>query len=120
MAVMKSQTYGLSHPRRQLMLGILYSLFLTWPTVANGSTIHVLPGTTTIQDAVAQAAAGDSIVLLPGTYALVDGIVMKGGITVTSQAGPGLTILDMAGSSDVGVFFFFNVAIPSTIEGLTI
>ena len=54
-----------------------------------------------------------------GRYVITLG-VMKGGITVTSMAGPITTVLVMNRTSDIGVFFFLNVPLPSTIEGLTI
>ena len=95
-------------------------LFIICESEAIARTWVVSPGETTIQDAIHEAVAGDSLVLLPGTYPLQGGIVMKGGITVTSLDGPLTTILKMNRTSDIGVFFFLNVPVPSTVEGVTV
>jgi hypothetical protein len=103
---------------RAALLALAFSVLNIGEPAAK--TFVVVPGTSTIHDAIAQAVSGDSLLLLPGIYPLDRGIVMKGGITLHSQDGPVTTVLSMDSSNDVGVFFFFNVLGVSTIEGVTI
>jgi len=67
------------------------------------------------------ASSGDTLLLLPGTYLVTRAIVVKGGVVITSQAGPATTIVERADrASSQGVFFFLDASPPPTLEGLTI
>ena len=43
---------------------------------------------------MAQATSGDSLVLLPGHFVMHLPVTVKGGVTVTSQAGPLQTVVE--------------------------
>jgi hypothetical protein len=92
--------------------------------VASAGTVHaatytISPGATTIQDAVASAAPGDSVVLLPGTYFTEGSIVVRKPVTILSQAGPDVTIVDLHYNFG-SVFYVSGVQGGPTIQGLTI
>lgn len=53
----------------------------------------------TIQEAMDQAAFGDSVLVWPGTY--LGSVTTTSGVTLLSQAGPGSTVLDAGGAPQV-------------------
>ena len=74
-----------------LILSILAGLCV--PTAARAATIRVPADAATIQQAIDAAAAGDTVLVAPGTY--VENIQFRGKlITVESEEGPAVTIID--------------------------
>ena len=97
----------------------LVVLLVACAVPAHPATHTIMPGATTIQDAVASAAPGDSIVLLPGTYATEQSVVVGKPLTILSQAGPDATIVDLQYNFG-SVFYVAGVQGGPTIQGLTI
>ena len=63
------------------------------PAAPEAATIRVPADAATIQQAIDAAAAGDTVLVSPGTY--VENITFRGkAITVASEQGPAVTILD--------------------------
>lgn len=85
------------------MLGraiFIIGVTVTTVTPASASTLHVPTEYGTIQAAVNAAAAGDTVLVAPGVYTDCDGgpclpkiVVMREGIVLLSEAGPGATTL---------------------------
>ena len=72
-------------------------LVLCVPRPGAAATIRVPADQPTIQQAIDAAAAGDVVIVAPGTYA--ETIDFKGKIiTVTSEQGPGVTVIDAGGA----------------------
>jgi hypothetical protein len=83
-----------------------------------GNTIHVPSEQSTIQAAIGAAANGDTVLIAPGTY--FENIDFSGkAITVTSEQGPQVTILDGSYSASV-VTFGSNEGPQSVLSGLTL
>ena len=62
-------------------------------STAEAATIRVPANAATIQQAIDAAAAGDTVLVSPGTY--VENITFRGkAITVASERGPAVTIID--------------------------
>jgi hypothetical protein len=72
---------------------------------------------TTISEGVAAADDGDTVLVAPGTYMgpLNRGIHGVGGITLTSESGPGVTVVDCENED-----FAFSVAGGGILDGFTI
>jgi hypothetical protein len=74
-----------------LVLTALVALCL--PAAADAATIRVPADAATIQQAIDAAVAGDTVLVSPGTY--VENITFRGkAITVESEQGPAVTIID--------------------------
>jgi len=104
-------------PLRSALLGTL-SLLASVSLAQN--TLPVGPGQTytTIQSAINAANPGDTVLVAPGTYN--ENINFNGkAITVTSSAGPAVTILD-GGSVAPAVTFTHGETSASLISGFTI
>lgn len=88
----------------------------TWTIHADGSG-----DLATIQDAIDQAASGDTIDVTPGRYAAHLWIESKS-VVLRSTDGPEATILTGEGQRDAGpvVHFFYELGTGSAIEGFTI
>jgi Big-like domain-containing protein/parallel beta helix pectate lyase-like protein len=72
----------------------------------------------TIQSAIDVATDGDTVIVAPGTY--VENIDFKGkAITVTSEGGPDVTIID-GGNADSVVKFISGEGRGSTLNGFTV
>jgi serine protease len=70
-----------------LLAGFLF------PAATEAAIIHVPADAATIQRAIDAAAAGDTVLVAPGTY--VETITFRGkAITVVSEQGPAVTIID--------------------------
>jgi hypothetical protein len=79
------------HETRRTYCSILTGLCV--PTAARAATIRVPADAATIQQAIDAAAAGDTVLVAPGTY--VENIHFRGkAITVESEQGPAVTIID--------------------------
>jgi hypothetical protein len=80
---------------------LLVSLFV--PVAVDAATIRVPADAPTIQQAVDAAVAGDIVLVSPGTY--VENINFRGkAITVESEQGPEVTIIDGNGTGSVVTF----------------
>jgi nitrous oxidase accessory protein NosD len=88
-------------------------------SVTHAATVTISPGVTSIQDALASAAPGDSIVLLPGTYSTESSVFVTKPVTILSQAGPGTTIVDLNYNISFGSVFYIT-ADGVVLQGLTI
>jgi subtilase family serine protease len=101
-----------------LSTALLAVLSLAVPAVALGATIHVPSDQPTIQSAIAAAAAGDTVLVAPGTYS--ENIRFLGkAITVTSESGPTLTIID-GGQADSVAAFVSGEGAASVLSGFTL
>ena len=95
----------------------------TWYVAADGSGDHP-----TIQDAVNAASSGDVVLVGPGTYSDYSSrsigsvrsacLFLKSGVTVQSESGPALTILDPNGEAEIGVVMY--VATDAKLIGFTV
>jgi serine protease len=94
------------------------SVGLSLPAIADAATIHVPADAATIQRAIDGAAAGDTVLVSPGTY--VETITFRGkAITVASEQGPALTIIDGNGAGSV-VTFDSGENRSAVLEGFTV
>ena len=99
---------------------IVFALFvgLSLPAVAEAATIRVPADAATIQQAIDGAAAGDTVLVSPGTY--VENITFRGkAITVASEQGPGVTIIDGNRAGSV-VTFASGENRNAVLEGFTV
>src|SRR5262249_3424302 len=72
----------------------------------------------TIQSAIDDTTNGDTVLVAPGTYS--EHIDFKGkAITVTSESGPQVTIID-AGNADSVIFFISGEGRDSVLNGFTV
>jgi hypothetical protein len=81
--------------------------------------IRVPADRATIQAAIDAAAPGDVVLVAPGRYAELINFAGKA-ITVRSENGPAVTIIDAAGRSDPAVTFAARETAASRLEGFTI
>jgi hypothetical protein len=78
-------------------------LVFALPYTTNAATIHVPSDRPTIQAAIDASANGDTVVVAPGTYG--EAINFNGKIiTVTSEHGPAVTVIDATGQPTVVTF----------------
>jgi parallel beta helix pectate lyase-like protein/Big-like domain-containing protein len=83
----------------------LFALVLTLcvPRSSAAATIRVPADAATIQQAIDAAAPGDIVLVAPGTYR--ETVTFRGkAITVQSEQGPNLTIIDGGGAGSVATF----------------
>jgi serine protease len=91
---------------------------LSLPAVTDAATIRVPADAATIQQAIDAAVAGDTVLVSPGTY--VENITFRGqAITVVSEQGPGVTIIDGNQAGSV-VTFASGENRSAVLEGFTI
>ena len=96
----------------------LLAAFVSFPALATADTIWVPDDQPTVQSAIAVAVAGDEVVVRPGTYYESLDFLGKA-ITVRSEDGPAVTILD--GSDTVRVVQFQSGETRATVlAGFTI
>jgi hypothetical protein len=94
------------------------SIFILFPAFAFPATLKVPSQYPTIQDAIDAASGGDTVLVEPGTY--VENIDFKGkAITVTSEQGAGVTVIDAPYIGTV-VVFQNGEGHDSVLEGFTI
>ncbi len=86
---------------------------LLWPV-----DIYVPDDHATVQEAIVAAVAGDRIIVRPGTYQENIDFLGKA-ITVQSELGPELTILD-GGDVDTTVTFWNGEGTDSVLDGFTV
>ncbi len=92
--------------------------FLIIAGIASGADIYVPDDYATIQDAIAASANGDTVIVRPGTY--MENVDFLGrAITVRSEMGPGLTLID-ANQSGRSVTFQSGENANSLLEGFTL
>jgi hypothetical protein len=104
--------------KRFLFLTALTSLCWVGSAEARADTIRVPSDQGTIQAAINAAVHGDTVLVAPGTYR--ENIDFSGkGITITSEAGPAITIID---GNRNGTVVTFNSGEPtqSVLSGFTI
>ena len=95
-----------------------FSAFLVFSLAAFSATIHVPGDQPTIQAGIDAAVNGDTVLVAPGTY--VEYIDFKGkAITVTSELGPDVTVIDGNQAGRV-VTFNSGEGLDSVLEGFTI
>jgi hypothetical protein len=88
------------------------------PSLAFATILHVPTEQPTIQAAINAAAAGDTVLIAPGTY--FENINFSGkAITVTSEQGPAVTIID-GGSLGPVATFATSETTQSVLSGLTL
>lgn len=103
-------------PRNLLAVVATFACVLS-PSMGAATTWHVPGGAPTIQAAIDSSQTGDDVLVAPGTYPEHD-IVMKGGIRVHSEQGPGVTTVD---AQNLGRgFTCTDIPDEATIEGFTI
>jgi serine protease len=91
---------------------------LSLPAVTDAATIRVPADAATIQQAIDAAVAGDTVLVSPGTY--VENITFRGQpITVVSEQGPGMTIIDGNRAGSV-VTFASGENRSAVLEGFTV
>lgn len=87
-------------------------------SVSKAAILHVPADQASIQGAINAAANGDTVLIAPGTY--FENIDFLGkAITVTSEQGPAVTIID-GGSSGPVVTFAASETVQSVLSGLTL
>ena len=99
---------------------IIFSLLvgLSSPAATEAATIRVPADAATIQQAIDAAAAGDTVLVSPGTY--VENITFRGkAITVASEQGPGVTIIDGNRAGSV-VTFASGESRTAMLNGFTV
>lgn len=92
------------------------------PPTALAATIMVPSGLESIEEAIAVAAPGDTVLVAPGTYVPGDtaGISFQGkAITLLSEAGPSVTIIDAMGGGR-GIRFEDGEDAESMLMGFTL
>lgn len=100
--------------RKSLTLGLFFLLFAGW---APATVYHVPDDFATIQGAINASVDGDTIVVRPGTY--VENIDINRDITVESELGPTVTIIDGNQSGSV-VVIIGNPGTSVVLDGFTI
>jgi serine protease len=91
---------------------------LTTPAVSAANTLHVPADYPTIQLAIDAATHGDTVLVAPGVY--VELINFNGkNITVASESGPDVTIIDGSSSGSV-VSFKTSETRAATLSGFTV
>lgn len=95
----------------------LLVLLFTATTEAQATVRRVPADYATIQQAINASVDGDTVLVAPGTYSGEIDIIFKA-ITVTSEAGPDLTVLDGGGGGAVFVVRFGESS--GTLSGFTI
>jgi hypothetical protein len=99
-----------------IRFALLFGLSL--PAVTEAATIRVPADAATIQRAIDSAVAGDTVLVSPGTY--VENITFRGkAITVASEQGPELTIIDGNRAGSV-VTFDSGETRNAVLEGFTV
>ena len=103
--------------RAALLVSIAIAAFAV-PRRSDAATIRVPADAATIQQAISAAVAGDTVLVSPGTY--FENINFLGkAITVTSEQGPDLTIIDGHGAGSV-VAFKSRETRAAVLSGFTI
>src|SRR5262249_54310265 len=83
-----------------------------------GNTIHVPADRPSIQAGIDAAVNGDTVLVAPGTY--VENINFHGkAITVTSEQGSGVTVID-GGAHDSVAAFVTGEGLSSVLSGFTL
>ena len=117
-ARLQSRSVALEGARLHCILRALLGLLALAAFSVSGAaaTRIVDPGPTTIHEAMAVSAPGDSIVLRPGQFLLSQGVNVRSGVVLVSADGPLATILDM--QYQVRGLVLEDLAIPPLISGL--
>lgn len=104
MALMRFMPTLRAHdPHRVGLSAFAFVLVLCLPHQSEAATIRVPSDTLTIQQAIDVAADGDVVLVAPGTY--IENITFRGkAITVESEQGPQVTIIDGGGAGSVVTF----------------
>jgi predicted outer membrane repeat protein len=103
--------------KRLLVLLVLSGLVLA-PTSGTCAVIYVPSQQPTIQAGVNAAAVGDTVIVAPGIYS--ESVLLHGGpITLRSQAGPAITIIDATAFSQ-GILVYKTVDEGTILRGFTV
>ncbi len=102
---------------------LVFLLFMVLPVFGMAATIHVPGDQPTIQAGIDAATDGDTVLVAPDTY--VENINFLGkAITVTSELGPEVTIIDGSSPEDPDfgsvVTFWNDEGRDSILEGFTL
>src|SRR5712672_1939708 len=111
---------------RQVLNGLVMVLVLGAAASANATTWHVIPGgggdATTIQAGINLATDGDIVMVAEGTYTGAGNVNVSfngKNITVQSESGPGLTIVDCQSTAQ-GFRFITGETSSAMLNGFTI
>jgi hypothetical protein len=99
-------------------VAVVFALALGLASVAHAATIRVPADYASIQQAIAAAAPGDTVLVAPGTYG--ENLTFLGkAITVVSEAGPAVTVID---GNSAGPVVGFTQGEPRTavLRGFTV
>lgn len=88
-------------------------------SIGYSNTIHVPGDYSLIQEAIANAADGDTIVVAPGTYP-ENLVIANQKITLMSSDGPEVTIIRNENPADMPVVIFNQTPRDTILEGFTI
>jgi hypothetical protein len=98
---------------------VLFVLGLIFTGIVEAATIRVPVDAPTIQAGIIAASNGDTVLVAPGTYS--ENISFGGkAITVTSQEGPEVTIINANHLPDSAVTFAGGEGLSSILSGFTI
>jgi hypothetical protein len=96
----------------------ILTVLVVFSALAFPAIIYVPDDYKSIQDAINASVDGDAIIVRPGTY--IENIDFRGkAVTVTSEAGPAVTIIDGNKSGSVAVFQN-GEGMDSVLEGFTL
>ena len=103
--------------KRLLVLLVLSGLVLA-PASGTSAVIYVPSEQPTIQAGVNAAAEGDTVIVAPGIYS--ESVLLYGGpMTLRSQGGPTMTIIDAIGFSQ-GFLVYGTVGEGTILRGFTV
>jgi len=104
---------------RYTLLVWSFMLAPMFPDGINAATIRVPADAPTIQGGINAAMNGDTVLVAPGTY--FENISFGGkAITVKSEQGPEVTIMNAVHSNDSAVSFVASEGLSSILSGFTI
>ena len=103
-------------------LGLFICLLLFVPVTSQGRTWLVKKDgsgdCTGVQACVDSASIGDTVLVGPGTYD--ECLDMKSGVLLTSEQGPGVTVLQRAGGCGQAVVTMYMCDENTVVNGFTI
>ncbi|MCK4512000.1 right-handed parallel beta-helix repeat-containing protein [bacterium] len=103
---------------KRLLVLLVLSVLVLAPARGTSAVIYVPSEQPTIQAGVNAAAVGDTVIVAPGIYS--ESVLLYGGpITLRSQAGPAITIIDATAFSQ-GILVYKTVDEGTILRGFTV